>query len=150
MSDPMTPTRGEANNNPGNINFDSETNWLGQQGIEGGPHPRFARFAQPVYGIRALAKNLLTYYRRYGLNTVDHIIPRWAPATDNNATGSYIRAVAQRTGFEPSEIIDLGDPATLGKLVEAIIWQENGRCIYPASVIAQAVGMALGSVPPAV
>lgn len=50
---------GLRNNNPGNIEAGSNP-WEGQTGSDG----RFATFATPEHGIRALGKNLLSYQRQ--------------------------------------------------------------------------------------
>lgn len=133
----MAATRGERNNNPGNIRI-SGTPW---QGKVQGSDPAFETFADPVLGIRALAKNLKTYQTKYGLNTVRKIITRYAPASENN-TDAYVRAVAAAVGVTPDQVINLNDAATLTALVAAIIHHENGRNIYAATDIMNAVGMA--------
>ncbi|EGB84551.1 hypothetical protein HMPREF9533_00593, partial [Escherichia coli MS 60-1] len=84
--------RGERNNNPGNLNF------AGQAGASlERPGGRFARFETAFDGLRALARQLMLYAGR-GINSVEKIISTWAPASDNNNTTAYIRAVSQRLG----------------------------------------------------
>ncbi|HAM4388320.1 TPA: recombinase family protein [Escherichia coli] len=79
--------RGERNNNPGNLNF------AGQAGASlERPGGRFARFETAFDGLRALARQLMLYAGR-GINSVEKIISTWAPASDNNNTTAYIRAV---------------------------------------------------------
>jgi len=149
MTSDATTTRGERNNNPGNINYDPANVWRGQLGLELVPEgegyaPRFARFGAPVYGIRALAKLLATYIRHDHCTTLEAIIDRWAPAADRNDTASYINDVCQRTGYGADHPL-AADAATLGTLVRALIHHENGRCLYDPALIAQAVQMALGA-----
>ena len=72
--------RGLRNNNPGNIVL-SDIPWLGKIA---GDDERFETFQTPEHGIRALSLNLLNYARKHGLETVQDIIPRWAPASENN------------------------------------------------------------------
>lgn len=137
----MILTRGERNCNPGNIDRHDNTQWQGQapdQAADG----RFVVFADPHYGIRALAKVLLAYYRKHGLDTVRGIIDRWAPPSENN-TGAYVNHVASILGVGIDAPIDVTDPATLETLTRAIIEHENGRCVYPDLVIAKAVEAAL-------
>lgn len=87
--------RGERNNNPGNLNF------AGQAGASlERPGGRFARFETAFDGLRALARQLMLYAGR-GINSVEKIISTWAPASDNNNTTAYIRAVSQRLGVDP-------------------------------------------------
>jgi hypothetical protein len=132
-------TRGERNNNPGNIRK-SATVWQGQAPAQS--DPAFVVFTDPVSGIRALAKTLLNYQKLYGLNTITQIISRWAPPTENN-TGAYISAVADSMGANGNDELNLNDPQTLESLTAAIIQHENGRISYSPSVITQGVDKAL-------
>ncbi len=61
--------RGLRNNNPGNIEASKSNPWEGQIGSDG----RFATFATPEHGIRALGKNMLSYQRQ-GYDTVSEIV----------------------------------------------------------------------------
>lgn len=137
-------TRGERNNNPGNIEKGSP--WLGLSPDQSQDN-RFAVFEEPIYGIRALAKLLLNYQRIHGLQTVEQIINRYAPPTEN-VTQSYVQSVANRLGVSPRERLNLSDPNTLMAVVSAIIRHENGRVIYPREIIAQGVYLALGQQAP--
>lgn len=146
MMNTPTPTRGERNNNPGNIDRDS-TKWKGMAADQSGDS-RFIVFSAPVWGIRALARNLLTYSTLYpegskaDIDTVREIINRWAPPVENN-TSAYVNAVAQAVGVGPDDEIDVSDEATMQALVKAIIWHENGRCVYSSELLAEGVRMAL-------
>ncbi|MCB1717174.1 MAG: hypothetical protein KDK05_18775 [Candidatus Competibacteraceae bacterium] len=130
--------RGVRNNNPGNIVKGEQ--W---QGLVDGTDPRFATFASPEMGIRALGRNLLAYQNKHGLNTVSDIINRWAPSNENN-TGAYIRAVAGSLGVGPSDKLNLSDQQTLAKLSKAIIQHENGKQPYSDQQINAGMQMALG------
>jgi hypothetical protein len=114
--------RGVRNCNPGNIRI-SDTEWEGK--ITPSPDKAFETFDCMKNGIRAMTKILLTYFRRYRLNTVADIITRWAPPKENN-TLAYIRAVCSDTGFGVNEPLDLEDRHNLFDLVQAIIRHENG------------------------
>jgi hypothetical protein len=131
------PTRGERNNNPGNIRL-SSVKW---QGEISGQDTAFATFATPEDGIRALAKLLRNYQTKNGLNTVRGIINRYAPPVENN-TSAYVAAVAAAVGVAPDDQIDTGNPTTLNALVNAIIRHENGRNVYAASTVAAGVALA--------
>jgi hypothetical protein len=151
MNDPAEsaePTRGERNNNPGNIDFNARNAWQGQLGIEAATEPgaraRFARFDCPENGIRAIGKILLRYRRAEHLETVHALVGRWAPAAENNAA-AYVEDVARRLAVNADTPLDLTDPAVLQSLVAAIIRHENGRCIYSAATLAEGVGRALAS-----
>jgi len=130
-------TRGERNNNPGNI-VKSDIFWRGEIA---GDDKRFESFASPDEGIRALALILQNYQKKYGLNTVRGLINRYAPPVENN-TGAYINAVSGAVGVSPDTPLNLADPGTLLPLVTAIIKHENGRVLYDQALIASAVGVA--------
>jgi hypothetical protein len=130
--------RGERNNNPGNIDKEPEP----FQGEVPGSDSRFCTFSTPVYGIRAIAVLVLAYYQNHGLNTIQGIINRWAPSVENN-TSAYVTDVCNRVGAAPTDVIAVDDPEVLEKIVTAIIWHENGRCIYSPQQIEDGVDAAL-------
>jgi hypothetical protein len=138
-SNPDEP-RGVRNNNPGNI-MKGSSKWQGE--IQGSD-PRYASFNSPEAGIAAMGKNLLTYQNKYGINTVEGIVSRWAPATENN-TNTYTATVAKALGVKPGDTIDLHDPETLGKLTHTMIQQENGKQPYSDAQISAGLGVALGN-----
>src|SRR5882724_2109771 len=112
-------TRGERNNNPGNIDFHQQIPWVGQLGIETSRPARFARFDTPENGIRAMAKILL-HYRQEGYDTIRKIIDHWAPTTENDST-RYVDAVAYEMKLSRDLVLDLTNPAIMEALVTAII-----------------------------
>jgi hypothetical protein len=146
MMSTANPTRGERNFNPGNIDRNT-IKWKGMAPDQSGDS-RFIVFSAAVWGIRALARNLLTYSRLYeesdprDIDTVREIINRWAPPVEND-TGAYVNAVAREVGVLPDEPIDVADEAVMRKLVKAIIHHENGRCIYTDYTIGEGVMLAL-------
>jgi hypothetical protein len=116
--------RGIRNNNPGNIERNS-TEWQGMSQDQSAD-ARFCVFDEPVYGLRALMKVLLTYYRKYNLNTAESIINRWAPPHEND-TNAYAKAVAKRLGVRSiTTPISVDNKDTLVKLAIAIVMHENG------------------------
>ena len=134
----MTETRGDRNNNPGNLRVNA-TQWVGEIGDDG----EFIIFDSALHGIRALARTLVTYQTKDKCTTVQSIINRWAPPVEND-TGSYVNDVCRRTGMLPSSVPSLTSGSTdLQDLVTAIIWHENGACIYSDSLIANACALAL-------
>ena len=134
-------TCGERNNNPGNIRPASYT-WQGQTGIAVcGVSGKFVVFSSPVYGIRAMAKDLLTKQGR-GLNTIAKIIAVYAPPSENN-TQAYIDAVAKGLNVSANAVLNLRDPVLLAAFVWQIIKHENGRVSYPQATIAEGVRLAL-------
>ncbi len=128
--------RGIRNNNPGNLRITGD-NWQGLAAQQ--TDPAFFQFVAPVYGIRALAKTLKTYYYSHGLTTIAEIISRYAPSTENN-TGAYISAVAGALGVDPVRPLDC--ETHWPGLVAAIIYHENGQQPYSPATIEQGVQLA--------
>lgn len=134
----MGQPRGIRNNNPGNLRHSTDQ-WLGEVP---GDDKAFKTFSDPAYGIRALAKLLLNYERKYGLRTISGIISRWAPENEND-TAAYVDAVARACGVQPFQVIDVA--ACLPSLVPAIIAHENGQQPYTDEQISQGIAMATGT-----
>ncbi len=139
-------TRGIRNNNPGNIEHNPRNRWQGLDNppVEGAG--RFARFKEPVYGIRAIARLIVSYYNKNNCNTVRKIIERWAPQEENN-TAAYINHVCKITDFLPDQEMDFTTYEHCKPLVVAIIIHENGFNPYPSSLVDKAMLMA-GIQPP--
>lgn len=137
-SDGSSPI-GIRQNNPGNIR-QTDIPWLGKTAPQGG----FESFDSPQDGIRALARNLMTYGSK-GINTAQGIAGRWAPPSENN-TPAYAQALAGALGNGP---LNLKDPATLAKAAGAIIQHENGSNPYSPDMINGGVSAALGMAPQA-
>lgn len=133
-------TRGERNNNPGNIRPAGYT-WQGQIGTDCGSMGCYIKFSTPVMGIRAVARDLLTKFNR-GLTNVQSIIYAYAPPGDNNDSGAYARAVAGALGVSVLMPIDMNNLATHTAFVYAVIKHENGRVIYSPAQIAEGVALA--------
>ena len=135
-----TIPRGIRNHNPGNIDRTTER-WQGMAPDQS-TDSRFVVFTDPKWGLRALAKVLLSYQRKYNLRTPAAIIGRWAPPVEND-TGAYARQVAKALGVQPGDQIDLQDARTLERILPAIVAHENGQQPYPEALIRQAVALAL-------
>jgi hypothetical protein len=140
-SSPGIP-RGIRNKNPLNIRR-TKIGWQGKAEIQS--DPEFETFVDPHHGIRAAAKNLLTYYRRDKLNTVQEIVSKWAPPEDDNDTGSYISAVSERMKVTADTPLDLENAETLASLVTAMMIQEVGSVPYDGKTISLAVAAAYSS-----
>lgn len=114
--------RGIRNNNPGNIRR-SRDPWQGlardQQDIA------FFTFATMPDGVRAAARIFITYYDKYGLDTVRKVITRWAPPAEND-TDAYVAAVSAALGVGSDDPIDLQEYAVLKPLLKAVFKHENG------------------------
>ncbi len=139
--------RGIRNNNPGNIRL-SKVVWQGQK-QEPQQDLDFVEFISALYGLRALMKTLLTYHLKYGLDTVESLINRYAPPHEN-ATDNYIYGVAKAMGVKRTDKVSLASKRVLLSLVRAIVVRENGpppaarpAGWYDASVYEQAAAMVL-------
>lgn len=116
-------------NNPGNLEWGDP--WQGlvprkesmYASSGNAQQKRFAQFTTPAYGIRALARTLITYQDKHGIRTVSAAIKRWAPPVENN-TKAYIQQVEKAVG---GEFVDMHDYQYLRPMVEAIIHHENGQ-----------------------
>lgn len=131
--------RGLRNNNPGNIDR-NQIKWQGMaenQSSDG----RFIVFQTPQYGIRAIAKVLMSYEHKYGINTIRGFINRWAPPVENN-TLAYVNEVAKDCGVRPDQIIDVDQMRFIRPLVVAIIEYECEGFRYPDAVVDEALHMA--------
>lgn len=114
--------RGIRNNNPGNLNF------AGQAGAtkEGGKNGRFAVFESMRDGISALYKQIQLYFSR-GVNTIESVVNKYAPADDNNNVQAYIKQLVGATGKQADEKLSGEDTETVFKLIRGIINHENGK-----------------------
>ena len=103
---PTSDTRGIRNNNPGNIEYGAFARSMGATGTDG----------------QAAALGLLERYYDKKLDTVNKIINRWAPPTEND-TGTYARTVASRVGVDPDAPLSRDQ---LASVRDAIFNYENG------------------------
>ena len=127
-------TRGIRNNNPGNIRWDSKTQWLG---LIGGDDKNFIIFDEPKYGIRAMTRVLRSYQRR-GIVTLGEIVSTWAPTNENN-TEAYIKSVEQKMGLSRDQVIF---EQNYPELIAAIIHHENGSQPYTFAQIHEGIAIA--------
>ena len=139
-----TPARGIRNNNPGNLRRTDDP-WQGL--AETQTDAEFFVFQSPIYGIRALARVLISYQVKHGLRTIRQIINRWAPNVEND-TAAYTKAVSEHTGFAPDQTLDMHAYADLKPLVEVIIKHENGQQPYTGAQVDKALVLAGVEPPP--
>ena len=88
-----------------------------------------------------MALVLITYQDKYGLRTLDKIIARWAPPSEND-TQAYIDSVSGEAEIPPTKILDLHDYACLMPLVKALIHHENGQMPYTMDQLNQGLKLA--------
>ena len=99
--------------------------------------PDFVTFQSPEYGIRAIAKIILTYAKN-GITNVHGIISRWAPDNENN-TEAYIASVCEALKVNPDQYIDL--TVEMPELIKAIIKEENGSQPYSDKTIEAGIAL---------
>jgi hypothetical protein len=142
--------RGIRNNNPGNIRHSTGMKWQGLRATQ--TDENFLQFQSPEYGVRAIAKTLITYYEKRTardgskIDTIKEVIDRWAPPTENN-TVSYAKYVSDILNIGVNDTIDIYDYGTMKALVIGIVGQENYGYKYPEAVIDKGIALA-GIEPP--
>ena len=122
--------RGLKNNNPLNIRH-SKDQWQGASIPQ--TDKDFVQFKTMAYGYRAAWRTLHTYYKRLRdrkkLFTVENIISRWAPPTEND-TKAYIRSVLKLSSIGGKEnLLPPSNPlgySKLSRLIAAMTVMENG------------------------
>lgn len=135
--------RGERNNNP--LNLDRGTPpipWLGLA-VDQSQDDRFAVFVDPQHGIRAAILNMQTHALRststYKI-ALESLVEIWAPPSEND-TRAYLLDVSWHTNLATGSTVDTSLPADVCVLVPGFIWHENGRNIYPPSMVIDALNM---------
>lgn len=113
-------TRGIRNNNPFNIKRGPQ-GWQGETKVNS--DPIFCRFSNINYGIRAGIQLLKNGYINKGYKTVDAIIKRYAPSTENNTT-SYIAYILNNSPIYPSQEINFNS-LSFYHLCKCICWYES-------------------------
>lgn len=117
---------GIRNNNPLNIRA-TGINWQGAIDESNG----YLVFESAFHGLRAAARVLRTYRLNYGLTSVEQIISRWAPPSEND-TQSYINHVASKLGVPPGQSLSI---ARYPELMAIMILHENGKQPYSTAEI---------------
>lgn len=142
----MADTLGVRLNNPGNLEWGSPWEGLVPRQLSRyfnsgtSQQQRFCEFEDAAYGIRAIARTLITYYdKRKALDgskidTIREVVERWAPAHENNV-GAYANHVSQLMNSNADEIINIKDYDVMRGLVKGIIAHENSGFEYPDQVL---------------
>lgn len=132
------PPSGIRNFNPGNIRHAQGVRWQGMAATQADTN--FVQFTGPRWGIRAIARVLITYQDKRlaadgsRIDSVREIIERWAPPTENN-TEAYVLAVSRALGLDPNfEGVDVYDYEVMRVLVPTIIRHENGAGPLPGGL----------------
>jgi hypothetical protein len=116
----MTP-RGLRNNNPLNIRHSADH----FQGEMAGTDKTFKTFSSIAYGYRA-AFIILGTYLSHGINSIEKIITKWAPSTENN-TENYIAQVEKYSGVSRHKQLTPASGAEYMMIVAAMSFVENGQ-----------------------
>ena len=117
----MKQPRGLRNNNPLNIRHNADI----FQGEIKGKDKSFKSFVSLDYGYRAAFVTLATYLSR-GQNTIEKIIAKWAPPSEND-TVSYIEKVERWSGVPRNKELTAAAGADYILIVAAMSFMENGQ-----------------------
>lgn len=121
MKTTTTKPRGLRNNNPLNIRS-TERDWVGQCGVD---DKGFCIFINRVYGYRAAFRILYTYRKYHHLTTINEIVNRWAPPSENDTKG-YVQFVCDTLNTYKTRSFWVGDRNSI----------EKERCIDLLSAMA--------------
>lgn len=118
-------SRGERNNNPGNLEYGDFARRFGATGSDG----RFAIFPDFESGVKA-QEALLSgkSYLGGGVNTIGKIIRRYAPTSDGNNVNNYAAFVTRVTGIPADQALSAAD---IPKVAEAMRRFETGGNLRP-------------------
>lgn len=114
-------SRGYRNFNPGNIRL-SRVKYKGEKPSA---DAQFKQFESMAWGFRAIFILLDTYRVKYGLNTLQEMINRYAPPTENNTT-EYVNFVSRRSKVADISRVDTLSERQMVPIVTAIAAMENG------------------------
>lgn len=121
----------ERNFNPGNLRFAGQRNAAMGEG-------NFAKFSSNEAGLQAMADQLRLYQNRDKLNTIQQIVSKYAPRSEND-TAAYIANVSRATGFAPNQNLNLDDQAVLSRLISAMTKQENSRSNFTPDIVSRVI-----------
>lgn len=114
-------SRGYRNFNPGNIRRSS----IRYKGEKESTDAQFKQFESMAWGYRAIFVVLDTYRVKYGLNTLQEMINRYAPPSENNTT-EYVNFVSRRSKVADISRVDTLNDRQMVPIVTAIAAMENG------------------------
>lgn len=139
VSDKVLNTSGYKCCNPLNVKVFGNK-WNGLIGQDERGHGIFSR---PEEGIRAGVKVLQSYSNKYGTNTIEGIISRFA-AADPATLRAYVDNVSHASGYAPDEQLDVTNPDVLRKIIPPMIRQEIGDVPYSDETINVGIHRGLG------
>lgn len=115
-------SRGLRNFNPGNIRNGGD---VFQFEKRPSLDKDFKQFFNIASGYRAMFKTLATYLTAHKCNTIEKIVSRWAPPSEND-TKAYIKTVCGISGIDQDKKLTLKDGESYIKIVAAMSEVENG------------------------
>ena len=110
--------------NPAGVTGPQDNNFGNMRPV--GSSTGFQQFATPEEGLSAMDKQLQIYGSKHGINTIEGLVNRWAPASDNNNPAQYAKFVADKAGIKPDTPIDLANPAQRQIIGSAMMQREKG------------------------
>lgn len=116
-----TLPRGLRNNNP--LNIKKGSSWIGERPVQ--RDKTFEEFIDIIFGLRAGFCLLNKYINVAGCNTIEKIISRWAPSTEN-ATQKYIDYVSKHLNIPARQELNFGEVEIMVELVRAMCFVECG------------------------
>ncbi len=120
----MATPRGIQNNNPGNIIITS-TPWQGKVPVPQNTDKVFEQFTSMVYGVRALIKNLYSYFVSDKNLTLREIAYKWNPDSNPANVEAYTKYLEEKTGYGRDTVL-IPSELVLSRLTKAITEIENG------------------------
>jgi hypothetical protein len=130
----VKPTLGQRNNNWGNLRTTDA--FLGKTGV----NKSYDTYDTPEMGLRALARVLDTYSTTHGIDTIDALVNRYAPASDNTGGSheNYKRFIADQLGISTTDKLDV--KGRRAEIMDAIIRFENkNRPLASQDMLQQAI-----------
>ncbi len=121
-------SRGIRNNNPGNIRLSNDP-WQGLSEVQ--TDKDFFQFKSMAFGIRAIARTLITYQDKYDIRTIRKMVERYAPEKEND-TANYKDCVCGISGFSENQILDFHKYEELEPVIRGILFIENDASNYPS------------------
>jgi hypothetical protein len=111
------------------------------------PGGKLAQYPDMQTGLQQMDANLASYGKQ-GVNTLTGVISKWAPPNENN-TQAYIQDVSQRLGINPTQPIDLSNPAVRQAISTGIMLHENGpSAVFRGGSAPQPSGGQIYAAPP--
>ncbi len=127
-----------SHNNPGNIRNDGNDDWQGALDTD----REFVQFDELKMGVRASVKVLQSYKNKHNVDTIEKLIGRWAPESENDTDG-YIDFVAKKSGIKRDTVIDLSNPDVLRKVLPAMYKFEGWPEGFPSKDLQEGISLGL-------